>query len=113
MAQIRFEGVTRHFSGAAAPAVAAVDLDIADGEAVALVGPTGAGKTTLLRLAGGLEVPDRGQVHVGGAEDGSDVVVAMLFQNYAIYPNLSVRENVALPRRARSRHPTSRRAWTR
>lgn len=101
MTRICFEDVTRHFSGAAEPAVAGVDLDVADGEAVAFVGPPGAGKTTLLRLAGGLEVPDRGRVLLGDpAGGGEEVEVMLLFQNYAIYPNLSVRDNIANPLRA-------------
>ena len=97
MARISFEDVTRHFSGAERPAVAAVDLEVADGETVALIGPAGAGKTTLLRLAGGLELPDEGRVVLGGP--GEDVEVVMLFQNYAIYPNLSVRDNIVNPLR--------------
>ena len=101
MAQIRFQDVTRHFAGAADPAVTSVDLDIADGESVAFVGPPGAGKTTLLRLAGGLEVPDRGQITVGDQDGaGGTAEVVMLFQNYAIYPHLSVRDNIASPLRA-------------
>jgi ABC-type sugar transport system ATPase subunit len=102
MAKICFKDVTRHFSGAAEPAVAGVDLQVADGEVVAFVGPTGAGKTTLLRLAGGLEVPDSGRVLLGDSEDVDDAIeVVLLFQNYAIYPNLSVRENIASPLRLR------------
>lgn len=102
MARICFQDVTRHFSGAAEPAIAAVDLDVADGEAVALVGPPGAGKTTLLRLAGGLEVPDQGRVLLGDQEGGRDEIeVVLIFQNYAIYPNLSVRDNIATPLRGR------------
>ena len=98
MARIRFEDVTRHFSGAAEPAVVGVDLEVVDGEAVALVGPPGAGKTTLLRLVGGLEVPDKGRVLLGDSEhvDG-EIEVVLLFQNYAIYPNLSVRDNIVSP----------------
>jgi len=103
MARISFQHVTRHFSGAEEPAVDAVDLEVADGETVALVGPAGAGKTTLLRLAGGLEVPDTGRVLLGDPPDGDvDVVVVLLFQNYAIYPNLSVRDNIVGPVRHQS-----------
>ncbi len=99
MARICFQDVTRHFSGADEPAVAGVDLEIADGEAVALVGPPGAGKTTLLRLAAGLEVPDQGRVLLGSGGDGEggdgeQVEVVLLYQNYATYPNLSVRDNI-------------------
>ncbi len=96
MARICFQGVTRHFAGAAEPAIAGVDLDVADGEAVALVGPPRAGKTTLLRLAGGLEVPDQGRILLGDPAGGpGEIEVVLLFQNYAIYPNLSVRDNIA------------------
>ena len=98
MATIRFHDVTRHFAGAAEPAVAGVDLDIADHETVALVGPPGSGKTTLLRLVAGLEAPDRGRVVLGDPSGGGQPVeVVLLFQNYAIYPHLSVRDNVATP----------------
>jgi ABC-type sugar transport system ATPase subunit len=96
MARLRFEVVTRHFAGAREPAVADVDLDVADGAVVTVTGASGSGKTTLLRLAAGLEVPDRGRVLIG--ESGlDDPQVALVFQNYAVYPNLSVRENIALP----------------
>jgi ABC-type sugar transport system ATPase subunit len=98
-AQVRFEGVTRHFAGAAEPAVADVDLTVDDGEVVVLTGPPGSGKTTLLRLAAGLEVPDQGRVLVGDGrpEDPGNAEVALIFQNYAIYPHLSVAANIALP----------------
>ena len=105
MAHISFQDVTRHFSAAERPAVAAVDLEVRDGETVALVGPAGAGKTTLLRLAGGLEAPDRGRVVLGGSDAGDGAVdVVLLFQNYAIYPNLSVRDNIVNPLR-HGHHP--------
>lgn len=102
MTRICFEDVTRHFSGAAEPAVVSVDLDVADGEAVALVGPPGAGKTTLLRLAAGLEAPDHGRVLLDGRPGPHDgVEVVLLFQNYAMYPHLSVRDNIATSLRGR------------
>jgi ABC-type sugar transport system ATPase subunit len=93
--------VTRHFAGAATPALADVDLDVADGDVVVVTGPAESGKTTLLRLAAGLEVPDKGRVLIGDARDvgPADAVVALVFQNYAIYPGLSVRENISLPLR--------------
>lgn len=105
MARLRFEGVTRHFAHAPTPAVADVDLDVADGEVVLVTGPAGSGKTTLLRLAGGLEVPDQGRVVVGdGPGTGpEEAEVALVFQNYAIYPHLSVRQNIALPLRREGR----------
>lgn len=102
MARLSFEGVTRHFARAKEPAVADVDLVVDDGEVVLVTGPPASGKTTLLRLAAGLELPDKGQVVIAGARR-EDPEVALVFQNYAIYPNLSVRENVALPLRRRAR----------
>ena len=105
MARLRLEGVTRHFRHARTPAVAEVDLDVADGEVVLVTGGAGSGKTTLLRLAAGLELPDRGRVLVGeGAGTGPEAAqVALVFQNYAIYPHLSVRQNIALPLRREGR----------
>jgi len=107
MARICFEDVTRHYAGAEEPAVVDVHLEVDEGETVALVGPPGAGKTTLLRLAGGLELPDEGKVRLEGSprdlEGDGQVEVVLVFQNYAVYPNLSVRENVASPLRAAGR----------
>ena len=107
MARLRLDGVTRHYPHATTPAVADVDLDVADGEVVLVSGPPESGRTTLLRLAAGLELPDRGRVLVGDGEDtGPDAAdVALVFQNYAIYPHLSVRENISLPLRRGSRKP--------
>lgn len=101
MARIKFEGVTRRFPGAPEPAVAQIDLDVSDGEVVVLTGPSGSGKTTLLRLAAGLELPDEGRVVIGDDPGTGPAAaeVALVFQNYAIYPNLSVRENIAVPLR--------------
>jgi len=101
MARIRFDGVTRHFPGAVTPAVNDVHLDVADGEIVVMAGPPGSGKTTLLRLAAGLELPDAGRVVIGAgaAHDPAQAEVALVFQNYATYPNLSVRDNISLPLR--------------
>ena len=87
------------------PVVDRLDLSVAEGEFFVIVGPSGIGKTTLLRLIAGLELPDAGRVVVGGR----DVTglppyrrnVAMTFESYALYPHLSVFENVASPLRAR------------
>jgi multiple sugar transport system ATP-binding protein len=104
MARVLFDGVTRHFPGAPAPAVGGVELEVGDEEVVVLTGPSGSGKTTLLRLAAGLELPDEGRVLIegGASADPAEAEVALVFQNYAIYPNLTVRDNIALPLRRRS-----------
>jgi multiple sugar transport system ATP-binding protein len=102
MAEIRLEKVSRHYGAAAA--LSNVSLTIPDGAFVVLLGPTGAGKTTTLRMVSGLEAPDSGDILV----DGRSVVgltpaqrnVAMVFQQYSLYPHLSVRENLAFPLRS-------------
>ncbi|HWK45836.1 MAG TPA: ABC transporter ATP-binding protein [Stellaceae bacterium] len=86
-------GATRILSG--------VTLEAAQGEFIALVGPSGCGKTTLLRIAAGLDYPDQGRVELGGrditARRAADRDIAMVFQSYALYPHLTVRQNMALP----------------
>src|SRR6516162_2583287 len=94
---VRFEAVTKRFSGVSA--VEALSLDIFPGEFFALLGPSGCGKTTLLRLLAGLETPDEGRVLLDGT--AIDAVpphrrpVNMMFQNYALFPHLTVEGNVA------------------
>ena len=83
------------------PALDALDLDIHDGELMVLVGPSGSGKTTALRMLAGLEDVDAGAIWIGD-RDVTDVPpkdrdVAMVFQNYALYPYLDVAANIALP----------------
>ena len=77
----------------------AIDLDVADGEFVVLVGPSGCGKSTLLRMTAGLETVTSGEIRIGGhvVNDVApkDRDVAMVFQNYALYPHLSVAQNIA------------------
>jgi multiple sugar transport system ATP-binding protein len=101
MADVRFAEATRMYPGTDAPAVDALDLHIQDGEFVVLVGPSGSGKTTALRMLAGLEEVDAGAVLIGG-RDVTDVPpkrrdVAMVFQNYALYPYLTVEANIAFP----------------
>ncbi|QCI65874.1 ABC transporter ATP-binding protein [Phreatobacter stygius] len=99
MAGISIKGIRKSFKDA--PVLHGVSLDIADGEFLTLVGPSGCGKTTLLRILAGLETQDDGDVFIGDtmvddlppkARD-----VAMVFQSYALYPYMTVAENIALP----------------
>jgi putrescine transport system ATP-binding protein len=94
---VRFEAVGKRFSGVSA--VAALSLDIFQGEFFALLGPSGCGKTTLLRLLAGLEMPDEGRVLLDGHDLASVPphrrAVNMMFQNYALFPHLNVERNVA------------------
>ncbi|OCX63793.1 glycerol-3-phosphate ABC transporter ATP-binding protein [Thioclava sp. SK-1] len=82
-----------------------IDLTIEPGEFVSLVGMSGCGKSTLLRVIAGLESPTEGQVHIGGVDvtqdDPSDRNLAMVFQSYALYPHMTVRQNIATPLRMR------------
>jgi multiple sugar transport system ATP-binding protein len=78
-----------------------VSLAVASGEFVSLVGPSGCGKTTLMRIIAGLERPDRGRIEIGGRDvtglRAADRDVAMVFQNYALYPHLTVHQNISVP----------------
>jgi len=98
VATVTFDGVTRHYSGAPRPAVDALDLDIADGEFLVLVGPSGCGKTTSLRMLAGLEEIDAGHLFIGDTDvtdvESSRRDIAMVFQNYALYPHMTVAENM-------------------
>src|SRR5438093_8110821 len=103
VAEVRFEQATRIYPGTDAPAVDGLDLSIADGEFVVLVGPSGSGKTTALRMLAGLEEVDAGSIFIGN-RDVTDLPpkrrdVAMVFQNYALYPYLTVAANIAFPLR--------------
>jgi multiple sugar transport system ATP-binding protein len=105
MASVTLDGTSKRFRDVLA--VDALSLDIADGEFVVLLGPTGAGKTTTLRLVAGLERPDAGRVLI----DGADVTkappatrdVTFVFQQYSLYPHLSVFDNLAFPLRSPAR----------
>jgi multiple sugar transport system ATP-binding protein len=101
MSQIRFEAAGRTYAGNDKAAVAALDLTIEDGEFMVLVGPSGSGKSTALRMIAGLEQVDEGAVWIGGRdvtwERPQDRDVAMVFQNYALYPFLNVEDNIAFP----------------
>ncbi len=102
MAEVRLESVTKRFG--ATTAVDGLSLTVRDGEFVVLLGPTGAGKTTTLRLVAGLEYADAGTVRIGGRDvtrvSPSNRDVAFVFQQYSLYPHLSVYDNLAFPLRS-------------
>jgi multiple sugar transport system ATP-binding protein len=97
MASVRLISVAKAFD--TTKVLKDVSLDIADGEFVSLVGPSGCGKTTLLRIIAGLEAQDHGRVMIGGREVDELAPkardVAMVFQSYALYPFMSVRDNLS------------------
>jgi multiple sugar transport system ATP-binding protein len=98
MARVLIEDATHTYAGAPAPAVDRISLEIADGELLVLVGPSGCGKTTILRMLAGLESMDSGRIVIGD-RDVTRVApkerdIAMVFQNYALYPQMSVAENM-------------------
>ncbi|HVL37668.1 MAG TPA: ATP-binding cassette domain-containing protein, partial [Burkholderiales bacterium] len=100
MAEIALAGITKRFADGTV-AVQNADFTIADGEFFILVGPSGCGKSTLLNMIAGLEAPTAGEIRVAGRRvnevDPKDRNMAMVFQSYAIYPHMSVRENLAFP----------------
>jgi len=99
MADIEIASVTKRFPNAPRPAVDAVDLHVGDGEFLVLVGPSGCGKSTLLRMIAGLTEVTEGTIRMGGRDvtrvGAADRDVAMVFQNYALYPHMTVRDNLA------------------
>ena len=108
MADLRLTGIAKRFG--AVQAVRDLNLSVASGEFIVLLGPSGAGKTTTLRLVAGLERPDAGQVHIAG-HDVTTLApalrdVAFVFQQYSLYPHLSVFDNLAFPLRS-PLHPNS------
>ena len=107
MADVRLVGVGKRFG--LVQAVHDLNLDVASGEFIVLLGPSGAGKTTTLRLVAGLERPDAGQVHIAGRDVTALAPalrdVAFVFQQYSLYPHLSVYDNLAFPLRS-PMHPT-------
>ncbi|CCD93012.1 putative sugar ABC transporter, ATP-binding protein containing a substrate binding domain in C-terminal (SmoK-like) [Bradyrhizobium sp. ORS 375] len=102
MAETRLNAISKSF--ATKPAVRDLSLTIRDGELVVLLGPTGAGKTTTLRLVAGLETPDHGSVIIGGVDQTNATPAArdvtFVFQQYSLYPHLSVYDNLAFPLRS-------------
>ncbi len=103
MASVKIKGLHKHFGGV--HAVRGIDLDIADGEFAVLVGPSGCGKSTLLRTIAGLEDIDEGDIEIGGEVVNEvrprDRDVAMVFQDYALYPHMTARRNIGFGLKAR------------
>src|SRR5215208_772838 len=107
MASVKLEGIRKIYQGAAEHvAVHGVDLDVADGEFVVLVGPSGCGKSTTLRMIAGLESISGGKLSIDGRVV-NDVPpknrdIAMVFQSYALYPHMTVRDNLAFALKLRN-----------
>ncbi len=98
MAEVKFEEACRIYPGTEEPAVDRLNLDIGDGELLVLVGPSGSGKSTALRMLAGLEWIDKGSVYIAGKDvtlsPPQDRDIAMVFQNYALYPSMTVAQNM-------------------
>jgi len=101
MADLAIRNLTRRFPSGGG--VFDISLSVRSGEFVVLLGPSGCGKTTLLRMIAGLEYPDSGEIQIGAAADKSDrrESIAMVFQNFALYPHMTVFQNISFPLRLR------------
>lgn len=99
MSSVKFQGITKRFADS--ELFSNLNLDIESGKLTVILGPSGCGKSTLLRLIAGLEYPDAGRILIDEQdvtrEEARQRGVAMVFQNYALYPHLTVRENLAFP----------------
>ena len=104
MSQVILTDIVKQFSAGTPPAVDHLDLSISDGEFLVLLGPSGCGKTTTLRMIAGLETPTSGTIAIGERDvttlQPGDRDIAFVFQFYALYPHLSVRDNISFPLRA-------------
>lgn len=111
MASVEFKSITKAFGDF--KAVSDVSFSIADGEFVCLLGPSGCGKTTSLRMIAGLETPTAGDVLIGGDRvthlHPKDRQIAMVFQDYALYPHMDLAENIAYPLKVRGESQANRR----
>ena len=98
MASVSFKKATRLYPGGTRPAVDQIELEVADGEFLVLVGPSGCGKSTTLRMLAGLEEVNEGDIFIGDRNvtdvPPKDRDIAMVFQNYALYPHMTVAENM-------------------
>ena len=107
MAQVTLEGITKRWGSFTG--VSNINLEIADHEFMVFLGPSGCGKTTTMRMIAGLEDPTEGKIFIGdrvvNALEPKDRDIAMVFQNYALYPNLTVFENIRFPLKVRRTDP--------
>ena len=98
MATVTYDGATRIYPGGDKPAVDKLNIDIEDGEFLVLVGPSGCGKSTSLRMLAGLEDVNGGAIRIGDRDvthlPPKDRDIAMVFQNYALYPHMTVAKNM-------------------
>src|SRR5213593_47400 len=99
LARVMLRGLTKAYDDA--PAVKALNLEVRDKEFVVLLGPSGCGKTTTLRCIAGLESPDDGEIYIGDRLvndlEPKERNIAMVFQSYALYPHMTVYQNMAFP----------------
>jgi multiple sugar transport system ATP-binding protein len=109
MVEVSLHGVTKRWG--AFVGVSAIDLTIRDREFIVFLGPSGCGKTTTMRMIAGLEDPSEGEIRIGGRVvnqlEPKDRDVAMVFQNYGLYPNMTVYENIRFPLKVRKVDPSS------
>ncbi|HWM15266.1 MAG TPA: ATP-binding cassette domain-containing protein, partial [Microbacterium sp.] len=112
MASVTFDKATRLYPGGTRPAVDKLDLDVADGEFLVLVGPSGCGKSTSLRMLAGLEEVNEGNIFIGDRNvtdvPPKDRDIAMVFQNYALYPHMTVAENMGFALKMQGIHKDER-----
>jgi multiple sugar transport system ATP-binding protein len=113
VSEVSYRGIEKRFDQESL-ALRSLDLDVPDGVFLVLLGPSGCGKTTALRVLAGLELPTAGTVHIGGRDvtrmQPRDRDVAMVFQSYALYPHMTVAENIGYPLRIRGLDKAARRA---
>ncbi len=112
MASVQYDAATRLYPGTTSPAVNDLNLSIADGELLVLVGPSGSGKSTALRMLAGLEPLDEGKILIGGKDVSTvrprDRDIAMVFQSYALYPQLNVAANMGFALKQQGVHKEER-----